>query len=46
LLKEINPTEEGWDGNFNGKPLPSTDYWFSIKLEDGRIVKGHFSLKR
>jgi len=35
----------GWDGNFNGRPLPSTDYWFVIQLEDA-TVKGHFSLIR
>jgi gliding motility-associated-like protein len=26
--------------------LPSDDYWYTIKLEDGREAKGHFSLKR
>jgi gliding motility-associated-like protein len=38
--------ESGWDGTFDGKPLPATDYWFAITLENGRIVKGHFSLLR
>ena len=46
LLKQLLPSETGWDGTFNGSPLPSDDYWFSIKLEDGRELKGHFSLKR
>ncbi len=27
-------------------PLPADDYWFTLKLEDGREAKGHFSLKR
>lgn len=36
----------GWDGTYNSEPLPSTDYWFVLKLEDGRIFKGHFALKR
>jgi gliding motility-associated-like protein len=35
-----------WNGTFNGAPLPSDDYWYSIKLEDGREIKGHFSLIR
>jgi gliding motility-associated-like protein len=26
--------------------LPADDYWFTLKLEDGRETKGHFSLKR
>lgn len=36
----------GWDGNYNGHPLPSTDYWFLLELESGRVVKGHFSMVR
>ncbi|CAM4037933.1 T9SS type B sorting domain-containing protein [Flavobacterium weaverense] len=46
LLKQLNPLTQGWDGTFNGVPLPSDDYWYTIKLEDGRQAKGHFSLKR
>lgn len=37
---------DGWDGTFNSNPLPSSDYWFVIILENKRVVKGHFSLKR
>lgn len=36
----------GWDGTLNGHPLPASDYWFVITLEDGQTVKGHFSLVR
>ncbi|WP_338408079.1 T9SS type B sorting domain-containing protein, partial [uncultured Flavobacterium sp.] len=47
LLKQWIPAlNEGWDGTFNGISLPSDDYWYTIKLEDGREAKGHFSLKR
>jgi gliding motility-associated-like protein len=46
LVKQISPLNQGWDGTFNGQPLPSSDYWYSIQLEDNQIVKGHFSLKR
>jgi gliding motility-associated-like protein len=46
LIKQISPTSQGWDGTFNGYPLPSDDYWYTVNLEDGRQVKGHFSLKR
>ena len=46
LLKELSPLEKGWDGIFNGQLLPTDDYWFSVLLEDGRIFKDHFTLKR
>lgn len=46
LIKQISPLTQGWDGTFNGQPLPATDYWYSIQLEDGRTFKGHFALKR
>ena len=46
LLTKIKTNGEGWDGTFNGNPLPSDDYWYIVKLEDGREAKGHFSLKR
>lgn len=46
LIKQISPTGTGWDGNFNGNPMPAADYWYSIQLENGRIMKGHFTLKR
>lgn len=46
LLKQIVPSSQGWDGTFVGQPLSADDYWYSIKLDDGREVKGHFSLKR
>lgn len=46
FLAAIDPSTSGWDGTFNGKILPSSDYWFYARLEDGRIFKGHFALKR
>lgn len=46
LIKQIGTTGEGWDGTYNGSPLPADDYWYSIQFEDGRTAKGHFSLKR
>ncbi|OXG06086.1 hypothetical protein B0A64_11895 [Flavobacterium araucananum] len=46
LLKQITPLGQGWDGTYLGAQLPSDDYWYVIKLEDSRIFKGHFSLKR
>ncbi len=46
LIKEITTDSQGWDGTINGIALPADDYWFTVKLEDGREAKGHFSLKR
>ena len=46
LLTQLNPSGLGWDGTFNNQPLPADDYWYTIKLEDGREAKGHFALKR
>lgn len=49
LIKELKTNGPGWDGNYNGNPLPSTDYWFQVfyKLNDSaQEFKSHFSLKR
>lgn len=46
LLKQINVASEGWNGTFNGKDAPSDDYWYLLKLNDGRDFRGHFTLKR
>jgi gliding motility-associated-like protein len=39
-------TDTGWNGKFNQRELPADDYWFILTLETGKLVKGHFSLKR
>jgi gliding motility-associated-like protein len=46
LLKQLGALGTGWDGTFNGSLLPADDYWYAIYFEDGRIAKGHFTLKR
>jgi len=46
LIKQIDTKGEGWDGLYRGNQMPSTDYWYMVQLEDGRIHKGHFSLIR
>ncbi len=52
LLKQISPVGTGWDGNFNGQLMPSSDYWFRVEFTETdefgtqRIVNGHFTLKR
>lgn len=46
LLKQLDPLSAGWDGTYIGNPMPSSDYWFSVRLSDGQSFKGHFTLKR
>lgn len=49
LLYEINDYSDtvGWDGNYNGHPMPSTDYWYLISLPElDKILRGHFTLFR
>lgn len=46
LLKQLIASDLGWNGTFNGSTLPTDDYWFHLNLENGKIIKGHFSLKR
>ena len=51
LLKELRPSTEGWDGTFNGTPMPSNDYWFSVEYQAHgsdklKQFKAHFTLKR
>jgi len=45
LLTGFSAQSIGWEGTFNNKKLPATDYWFVVKLPN-RNVKGHFSLLR
>ncbi len=46
LLRILINSEDAWNGMINGAKMPSSDYWFSVQLEDGRNFTGHFTLKR
>ena|GEM_PF-1318059 len=46
LIKSYFGSQMGWDGTFNDRRLPATDYWFTLEFANGRTVKGHFSLIR
>ena len=46
LLVQLDPLSRGWDGNFNGSPLPASDYWFKARDLNSQELSGHFSLKR
>lgn len=38
---------EGWDGTYNGKPMPSSDYWYELNVDViDKVYVGHFSLIR
>ena len=49
LIKQISRNGPGWDGTYNGTPLPSTDYWFIVSYQyngEERTYKAHFTMKR
>jgi len=49
FIKQITPSTTGWNGTYNGQPLPATDYWFTVDYSDkgaNKTFKAHFSLKR
>jgi gliding motility-associated-like protein len=53
LLKQLDETTIGWDGTFNGRPMPSSDYWFRLEYERdesgvlvANTIRTHFTLKR
>jgi gliding motility-associated-like protein len=46
LVHFFTGSQPGWDGTLNGKNLLASDYWFLITLENGREIRGHFSLIR
>ena len=49
LIKQIATGSAGWDGLYNGKELPATDYWFVLDYDikgEEKQLKGHFALKR
>ncbi len=45
LLFSAYNADVNWDGTFDGKELPTSDYWYRIVL-DNQEFKGHFTLKR
>ncbi|MBK0369494.1 T9SS type B sorting domain-containing protein [Flavobacterium agrisoli] len=46
LLIVLSSKDSGWNGFYNGKEVPSADYWFKANLDDKTFISGHFALKR
>ncbi|MEG3657635.1 T9SS type B sorting domain-containing protein [Arenibacter palladensis] len=46
LVHQLALESPGWDGNYAGSPLPASDYWFVVQLENNTNLSGHFTLKR
>ena len=50
LIYQIEPNSQGWNGDYQGKKLPSNSYWFRVLLTDinGNTIEksGSFSLIR
>ena len=46
-LAQYRANEEDWDGTYEGKMMPSTDYWYEIDIEEiDKQYIGHFTLIR
>ena len=50
LIKSFTINDSGWDGTYNGNPLPGNDFWFRVVLVDQsdnvKTRSGNFSLIR
>jgi gliding motility-associated-like protein len=46
FIYSFDANHPGWNGKLNQQELFADDYWFVITLNNGRIIKGHFALKR
>ena len=46
IIAQLNPKSKGWDGTYLGNPMPPNDYWYRIELENGKVLRGHFALRR
>ncbi len=46
LIAQVSPMSLGWNGTYNGRSLPESDYWFKYIYDSGKVYSGHFALKR
>ncbi|WP_348713860.1 T9SS type B sorting domain-containing protein, partial [Tenacibaculum sp. 190524A05c] len=49
-ISKYNGIQVGWDGLYQGRPMPSGDYWYTIEFVElsgeQRRLMGHFTLYR
>lgn len=46
-LVQYKASDPDWNGTYNGKDMPSTDYWYEIEIEEiDKQYVGHFTLLR
>ena len=45
LLVSSTNKAYSWDGSLNGRPLPASDYWYTITIDDSSVT-GHLTLKK
>lgn len=48
-LTYLTSSTPGWDGRYNGYPMPANDYWFvaNVKKDGAEFqIRGHFALRR
>lgn len=46
LLVKLKGSDAGWDGTYDGHPMPMDDYWYILFDEAIGTCSGHFILKR
>ncbi|HEU0125931.1 MAG TPA: T9SS type B sorting domain-containing protein, partial [Flavobacterium sp.] len=47
LIAKLSRLKMSWDGTLNQIPLPASDYWYALKVDDSiPVLRGHFTLKR
>ena len=45
VLSKLTNGSFEWDGKYNSRPLPTGNYWYIIKVSDGRIMNGWLLIK-
>lgn len=47
LITQLSSGKMSWDGTFDKIPLPASDYWYAMEIDNTMpVFKGHFTLKR
>lgn len=47
LVAQLTASKMSWDGTLDKTPLPASDYWYALKVDDMQpVLRGHFTLKR